>query len=82
MTSWPGWNAWLSSRRPKARGPRLCRKDENMGWMPFDKGASIGQRGGENGITPRDEDLERMKGGLADILSIIPFEDDPDVKRK
>jgi hypothetical protein len=53
-----------------------------MRWMPFDKGASIGQRGGENGITPRDEDLERMKGGLADILSIIPFEDDPDVKRK
>ena len=96
-----------------------------MGWMPFDNGASIGQRGSENGITLRDEehvdgaritlerdgciapfsitcgiygwmvhtrffgarqeaeaDLERMKGGLADILSMIPFEEDPDVKEK
>jgi hypothetical protein len=96
-----------------------------MHWIAFDNGASLGQRGSEDGIIIRDEehpygaritlegecmtspftitcgiygwmvhtrffrgqheaeeDLEKMKEGLTNILNIIPFESDLDVEEK
>jgi len=42
----------LSARRSFGGGK------EAMGWVPLDHGATIGQRGSENGIIVRDEEHE------------------------
>src|SRR5918998_1745981 len=100
----------------------VATRSKSISWTSLDNGASIGQRGSENGIILRDEEhvdgaritlerdghtpfsitcgiygwmvhtcffgtleeaeseYEQMKYELADILNIIPFEDDPDLE--
>lgn len=94
-----------------------------MDWQPFENGATIGQRGSEDGVVVRDDEhklgaritleqecrhapfaitcgiygwmfhtryvssraepeYESMLAGLADVLCLIPFADDPDADAK
>ncbi len=50
MTDNPDWKRRLD--------PSSQSVGEIVVWMPFDKGATIGQRGGEGGIILRDEEHE------------------------